>query len=1425
MFSKRVVLLICSLACLFALTPSALFSQVSTTGRVSGTITDSSGAIVPSANVSLIDTATGSSRPTTTNESGFFVFTIVNPGTYNVEVTKQGFKKTLVTNQVVELGKQLTVNAILELGVVTQTVEVSVTVGAELQTMDATVGATLSGATLVNLPNTSRDASTLAVLQPGQNINGNVGGNASDQNSFQLDGGFATDDMSGDNNTYIHSFGSDTAGGSGAMHSAGFNQTPSAVVPIPVASVEEFKVSTANQTADFSGGAGSQVSVATKRGTNTLHGGVYDYYQSSTLGGANTWDNNAIKKPIVSSHFSRFGADAGGKIPHSNYLGGDWFIFGLYEGFRFPQAVTFDRTMPLPSLRAGIIHKSDGTAINLNPFPVVDPGCGGLARCKVTTTGQTIQPTVCPVGPSVSNPNSLCDPRLLGTTMNGQPNGPPNPVIALWNQYLPLPNDCTKGDDLNYCGYTSGIADPQSSNFGVMRIDHDFPKGWHFNGTYHYYKLTNNVTDQWDVGGFFPGDTKGKYSAIRQKPQNTWLYTAGLTKDIKPGVTNDFHFSFTRNWWAYADPSGVPNIAGYPAALEIGGENSNGVFIPYNTNNQSVRTRYWNGHDSLYRDDVSWLKGSHLFQFGAMYLRNNDTHKRNDNGGSINTFEQYLVGEGNGVGLGSVNIDLTGYNPGGVSSKKYGNLYSMVLGLVDSTQGLFSRGLGTLTTGLPLNPIKSCALSGVAATSGCLSSPPVTADSIIPTYSLYWTDSWRIKPKFTLNYGIGYTIEQPPYETLGGFQTVLVDQSNHIVNGEQYFKNVERAALIGQAYAPVLGFNTIRNVDGHSKYPYNPFYGGISPRVGLAWNFMKDTVLRGGYARIFGRINGVNPLLVPLLTPGLLQPATCLGPTNTGTCGTASNNTTPVNAFRVGVDGINAPLPLPSQNLPLPWYPGVNDVATGAGETFDPNFRPNQSDEFNVSIQHQFGPRILAEAGYIGRRITHEVEYYSFTSVPYMMTLGGQSFANAWKNIMVASNYGTCITGAPGLSCAPNLAYTKTVTPTNFSNVPVQPFFEAALTPSYLDSTNAAIAAYNATVSSAKAVTTCTTETCAFLMNSASGPLGSGNMGISDPFDSWAAVSNGGFFTFGRTFTSDPFNTPFGANGQSPSLATTISNGYGNYHGGYLQLTFSNWHGLTMKTNFTMSKALGTGNVVQASSSFSTVDPFNIRNNYGVQSYDEKFNFNLFLNYEPPFFSSQKGIIGHVLGGWNISPLFVYGSGFPVEANTANGDCGTLGECNTAFVGANENLIVGNNLNYSAVRHQGVTGDKNTGCGTAGAGQNILSQAAITATCPVNGGIFGDPVRNPILGLDGQVGGFALRGLPFWNLDLGLSKRIRFTERFSASLHFDFTNVLNHMQPNDPFFYAGDTSTWGVLGAGFSGAGNVQGNFARRMQLGLTIDW
>ena len=99
----------------------------------------------------------------------------------------------------------------------------------------------------------------------------------------------------------------------------------------------------------------------------------------------------------------------------------------------------------------------------------------------------------------------------------------------------------------------------------------------------------------------------------------------------------------------------VPQLAGLGGALEIGnGESHFENLGPYNVNTQQSRTRFWDGHDQMFRDDVSMLKGNHLFQFGGQYQHNFNWHQRTDNGGGINYQPVYQMGLGaNGSGMAS----------------------------------------------------------------------------------------------------------------------------------------------------------------------------------------------------------------------------------------------------------------------------------------------------------------------------------------------------------------------------------------------------------------------------------------------------------------------------------------------------------------------------------------------------------------------------------------------------------------------------------------------------------------------------------------------------------------------------------------------------------------------------------------------------
>src|SRR5207237_4419005 len=239
-------------------------------------------------------------------------------------------------------------------------------------------------------------------------------------------------------------------------------------------------------------------------------------------------------------------------------------------------------------------------------------------------------------------------------------------------------------------------------------------------------------------------------------------------------------------------------------------------------------------------------------------------------------------------------------------SSTYTNLASSVFGLVGLSQVIYSRKGSSPASQASGNQAEEL--------------------STIKYYSGYFADTWRVKPSLTVNLGLSYMYETPPVEK-NGAQVELVDASGNLVHTDKFLAARKAAALAGQAYAPILGFETTGNL--HIKYPYTPFKGGISPRIAVAWspNYRSGllgklvsegkTVLRGGYGRPRGRINGVNQVLVPLLGPGLLQPVTCGFTRSNGTCDTSTSPSNNLgNVFRIGSDGLVAPLQSPSATLP-----------------------------------------------------------------------------------------------------------------------------------------------------------------------------------------------------------------------------------------------------------------------------------------------------------------------------------------------------------------------------------------------------------------------------------------------------------------------------------------------------------------------------
>src|SRR5580693_4237118 len=1348
------------------------WAQSTSTGTVAGSVTDPTGALVSGAAVTLTDTATNVARSTTTNETGRYIYVDVNPGVYNLTVSKSGFETTKTENQEVKVGASLTVNLTLQVGGTNVVVEVSA-VGNELQTMNATVGNTITNLTIDNLPSLGRDVSTFIALQPGVSPDGSVAGTVVDQSAFSLDGGNNSNDMDGSMNVYTKSFAGDPSGGVANQNSVGPSVGgkgvggATGVLPTPQDSVEEFKVNTAGQTADFNSSSGSEVKVVTKRGTDAWHGTAYEYYKDNNWS-SNSWQNNHNDPitPIPSFHYSRYGGAIGGPLLPKDVLGGKTYAFFNYEAFNFPNSETIARNVPSPTLQLGLLTDDvTGTLYNLNPYSVTYNGVNYPANAN------------CPGGP--------CDPRPT-------PVGIDPLVQQIWNKYEPTSNaNCTQTlcDSFNVQGFSANLAQPTTSKFAVGRLDHDFSSKWHFMSSYRWFELKSAADAQVDIGGFFPGDTLGTPASQSSLPQQAFLWTAGLTTNINTNATNDLHYSFLRNFWQWkriGDPAQTSTLGG---ALEIDSGQSAGFgqvndLGPYNVDTQNTRNRFWDGHDQMLRDDISLLKGNHLFTFGGTYEHNWDYHQRTDNGGGINNQVVYELGDGTSGSLLAQDIPLCSLTHL-VNGKTVpaitncGSLTAAALGLVSISQVAYTRSGANLT----LNPIGS----------------PAFDKSTIPYYNVYFSDTWHMKPTFTLTYGLGWTLEMPPVEQ-NGKQVELVDSSDQVISGAAYLDARKRAALQGQNYNPEIGFALLGNTANGPKYPYNPFYGSFSPRIAAAWSphfdsdslagklfGHEDTVVRVGYGRIFGRLNGVDLVLVPLLGPGLLQPTQCVTALSNGNCGGVGSNTA-ATAFRIGVDGSTAPLQQPSTTLPQPYYPGVNGISSATASILDPNFRPNEVDSVNLTIQRQLSRKVILEVGYIGRRITHEYQPINLNAVPYMMTQGGQQFAQAYKNVVLQLCGG--VQGLAGGGCNGNGAGG----PLAAASVTPQPFFEHAMNPAYCAGATSCTAAVVT-----NELANLTTARVWSMWSDMDGGVG-------------CATCNGQGLVFnGVPGTPMMNNTNPAIGGAAPQMTSgpgdNASVGYGNYNAGFASLKMADWKGLTLQSNFTYSKALGTGALVQATGGYTPDDPFNLGTMYGNQTFNRKFVYNFFFVYQPPFFKGQSGLVGRALGGWTFSTVFTAGSGSPVELFTSTGDGQEYGAGDNANYFGNENIVP------VAPATSGHRYDQPNG-----QFPNLFKAGPAAV----------NDFRNPILGLDNKDCGFGcIPGLPYWNMDLSVRKNFRVAEGISLEVQGVFANVFNHDQFLDPngFFETGLFSGSGPGGFGTLSGGSAQeepgGN--RQIEVGARI--
>jgi hypothetical protein len=425
----------------------------------------------------------------------------------------------------------------------------------------------------------------------------------------------------------------------------------------------------------------------------------------------------------------------------------------------------------------------------------------------------------------------------------------------------------------------------------------------------------------------------------------------------------------------------------------------------------------------------------------------------------------------------------------------------------------------------------------------------------------------------------------------------------------------------------------------------------------------------------------------------------------------------------------------------------------------------------DFSIQRQMKGNWILEAGYVGVWANHLYEGYDLGSVPYMMKQGGQTFAQAYQNLYAA------------LHANPN----GTPTP--------QPFLETALKGS----------------SYCKGYASCT---AAVVSNESS------NIVNQDVTNLWSDLD-----------TSWNFGPALASTTQCTYCYSEASTGSSNYNALVLTAQKRYSQGLTVNANFTYSHALGVVTLPQSQTLAGASNVFDINSDYGPQFFDRKFVFNLQSSYQLPFgkgrtWMNNNTVLSKIVGGWTISPVFSFGSGLPLQIITGSGQ--EQGNGFDALISATAIPISGNASSLGNSIHQGVTSN-----GVIGVNGDA-SQGGSQVNYFTNPSAVYNNFRPFILGIDGRTGGGGiLRGQMRYNLDLGITKDTRITERFGFQIFGQAFNVLNHMMFNDPNLNLQDQANFGTPStlSGTGGQYNAQtlggslasANYTRIIQVGLRV--
>jgi Carboxypeptidase regulatory-like domain len=344
------------------LIPQAVLAQSSSS--LQGQITDTSGGAIPEAAVNLRNSENDSQRQTLSDATGHYAFTQVAPGKYTVTVQRPGFAVVTREGVLLQVNTPASLNIQMDVGKTTDVVNVSAE-ATVINTTDGSVGNAFTQNQIRQLPLETRNVVELLSLEPGVTPTGEVLGARRDQNNVTLDGVDVNDNQNAGIAGSKGTAQGNNANGAAAV--AGFNS----VLPVPLDSVQEFRVTVAGQGANEGRSSGGQVVLITKSGTNQLHGSAYEYNRN-TIFAANDFFSNRAGVERQTLNRNQFGASIGGKIIPNRI-----FYFFNYERRIDASSLAQERAVPSENLKNGLLTLplSNGTVETLNASQIaaVDP--------------------------------------------------------------------------------------------------------------------------------------------------------------------------------------------------------------------------------------------------------------------------------------------------------------------------------------------------------------------------------------------------------------------------------------------------------------------------------------------------------------------------------------------------------------------------------------------------------------------------------------------------------------------------------------------------------------------------------------------------------------------------------------------------------------------------------------------------------------------------------------------------------------------------------------------------------------------------------------------------------------------------------------------------------------------------------------------